>query len=181
MRYGNQTGMPRACGESARGRQRWKESKGSSRLSWPLAREVCLVSPDYPATERRVPRGPPQSEIASRVDRQQAADIRFRVSSSNTLFRSGTVSPVRHSGLGGAGSRLSPRCPRWEGCGFQRRGKPIGEVALAQTERRPSCVATFRPVANQLAAGCPPVNGPSFWPIPNAPSGHWPRFGSTVA
>ena len=37
--------------------------------------EVCLVSPGYPSTERRVTRGPPQPRIASCVDRQQAADV----------------------------------------------------------------------------------------------------------
>jgi hypothetical protein len=37
--------------------------------------EVCLVSPGYPATERRVSRGLPQRQVPSRMDRQQAADI----------------------------------------------------------------------------------------------------------
>jgi hypothetical protein len=37
---------------------------------------------------------PQQRQIASRVDRQQPADIWSRVSSANTLFRPGTVSPV---------------------------------------------------------------------------------------
>jgi hypothetical protein len=37
---------------------------------------------------------PQQRRIAPRVDRQQPADIWSRVSSANTLFRPGTVSPV---------------------------------------------------------------------------------------
>jgi hypothetical protein len=55
---------------------------------------VFRVSLGYRAAGCRVPRGPPQRQIASHVDRQQPADILPRVSSSNSLFRSGTVSPV---------------------------------------------------------------------------------------
>src|SRR5215216_4136292 len=55
---------------------------------------VCQVSPDEGATQCRVLRSRPQRQIASGVDRHEVADIWPRVSSSNALFRSGTVSPV---------------------------------------------------------------------------------------
>jgi len=89
---------------------------------------VCRVFPGYRARACRVPRSPPQRQIASRADRQEPADIWPRVSSSNTLFRSGTVSPVPPCCLSGAGSRLSPSCPKWGGRGFQWWGKTIAEA-----------------------------------------------------
>ena len=66
---------------------------GISKLSWPPARYAgSLKAIEQWGAEH--PRGQPQRQIASRMDRQQPTDILPRVSSSNTLFRSGTVSPV---------------------------------------------------------------------------------------
>src|SRR5918992_5653683 len=53
---------------------------------------VCRVSPGWGATQYKTPRSPPQHQIASGADRRELADIWPGVSSSNTLFRSGTVS-----------------------------------------------------------------------------------------
>jgi hypothetical protein len=89
---------------------------------------VCRVLPGYRARACRVPRSPPQRQIASRADWQEPADIWPRVSSSNTLFRSGTVSSVPPCCLGGAGSRLSASCPKWDGRGFQWWGRTIPEA-----------------------------------------------------
>jgi hypothetical protein len=91
---------------------------------------VCRVLPSYRARACRVPRSPPQRQIAPRADWQEPADIWPRVSSLNTLFRSGTVSSVPPCCLGGAGSRLSASCPREDGRGIQPCGKPIAEAEL---------------------------------------------------
>jgi hypothetical protein len=67
---------------------------------------VCWVALGESASEYRAPRGSPQRQIASHIARHHPADIWPRVSSSNTLFRSGTVSPIPHSRLSRARSCL---------------------------------------------------------------------------
>jgi hypothetical protein len=84
------------------GERRWGERQGErgtaivggiNKLSWPPARYAgSLQAIEQPGAEH--PRGQLPRQIASRVDRQQPADVWPRVSSANTLFRPGTVSPV---------------------------------------------------------------------------------------
>jgi hypothetical protein len=147
--------------ESDRRRERlWGERQGAAvteiveRHQQPVRASgaVCLVSPGSRARACRVPRSPPQRQIASRADRQEPADIWPRVSSSNTLFRSGTVSPVPHPCLGGAVSRLSASCPREDGRGIQRCGKPIPEAERLALFRG---IAGFPPVLRRL---CEPMD-----------------------
>lgn len=95
----------------------------------------CRVAPGDRATEYRVPRGPPQRQIAPHVDQHHPADIWPRVSSSNTLFHSGTVFPIPHSRLSGVGSCLYVSSPRQDGRGPQRWRKTIAEAGLITSFR----------------------------------------------
>ena len=74
--------------ESERNGQRlWGERQGEAvteiveghQQAVMAAGAVYWLSPGYQAMECRVPRGPPQRQIASGVDRRQAADIVFRL------------------------------------------------------------------------------------------------------